>query len=135
MVYLDAFATVVKPLSYKSFFAVEVKRELKIWHIEFVTGFFYGFLGKVFCLSNSSCFIWKTKNIRYFYFKKPFTVSNNFSLSGIRLFLNSCKQWASKVQNLIEMFSSQKTCSLPYNWMIFWLLASLIGTSKIFIKS
>ena len=42
--YLETFAAVVKPMSYKCLFALSVKRGYKIRHMDVVTAFLYGFL-------------------------------------------------------------------------------------------
>lgn len=42
--YLDTFATVVKPVSYKSLMGISVKKGLSIHHMDVVTAFLYGFL-------------------------------------------------------------------------------------------
>ncbi len=42
--YLDTFATVVKPVSYKALMGISVKRGLSIHHMDVVTAFLYGFL-------------------------------------------------------------------------------------------
>ena len=42
--YLDTFATVVKPVSYKTLMGISVKRRLSIYHMDMVTAFLYGFL-------------------------------------------------------------------------------------------
>lgn len=45
--YVNTFATIVKPMSYKYLMAVEVRRKFCIWHKDVVTAFFYGFLDEV----------------------------------------------------------------------------------------
>ena len=42
--YLDTFATVVKPVSYKALTGISVKKGLSIHHMDVVTAFLYGFL-------------------------------------------------------------------------------------------
>ena len=42
--YLDTFATVVKPVSYKTLMGISVKRGLTIHHMDVVTASLYGFL-------------------------------------------------------------------------------------------
>ena len=42
--YLDTFAIVVKPVSYKKLIRISVKRGLTIHHMDVVTAFLYGFL-------------------------------------------------------------------------------------------
>ena len=42
--YLDTFATVVKPVSYKALMGISVKKGLSIHHMDVVTAFLYGFL-------------------------------------------------------------------------------------------
>ncbi len=44
---MELFAAVVKPISYKCLFTVEVKRRCRIRHIDMVTAFFYRFLDEV----------------------------------------------------------------------------------------
>lgn len=45
--YVYTFAVVVKSISYKCLMAVEIRQNFRIWHIDIVTAFFYGFLNKV----------------------------------------------------------------------------------------
>ena len=45
--YVKTFTAVVQPISYKCFFAVEIKRDYRIRYIDVVTAFLYGFLDKV----------------------------------------------------------------------------------------
>ncbi len=45
--YIETLAEVVKPMSYKCFFAVRVKRSYRIRHMDVVTAFLYGFLYEV----------------------------------------------------------------------------------------
>ena len=45
--YLEKFTAVVKLISYKCFFAVEIKRRYQIRHMNVVTAFFYEFLDEV----------------------------------------------------------------------------------------
>ena len=45
--YVETFAAVVKPMSYKCLFAVGVKRGYRIRHMDVVTAFLYGFLDEV----------------------------------------------------------------------------------------
>ena len=42
--YLDTFATVVKPISYKTLIGISAKRGLSIRHMDVVTAFLYGYL-------------------------------------------------------------------------------------------
>lgn len=45
--YIDTFATVVKPVSYKALMGISVKRGLAIYHMDVVTAFLYGFLDEL----------------------------------------------------------------------------------------
>ena len=45
--FVETFAAVVKPMSYKCLFGVSVKRGYKIWQMDVVTAFLYGFLDEI----------------------------------------------------------------------------------------
>ena len=54
--YVDTFAAVVKPMSYKCLMAMSVKRGYKIHHMDVVTAFLYGFLHEVIYLEQPHMF-------------------------------------------------------------------------------
>lgn len=54
--YVDTFATVVKPVSYKALFGIGVKRGLTIRHMDVVTAFLYGFLDEAIYIIQPTLF-------------------------------------------------------------------------------
>lgn len=106
--YFDTFANIIQIVFCRSFFTIRVKQGLKIGYIDVVTQFWDSFLEEIFMLSNRSYFIQKTRNIRYSYFGKSCTVSNNLSVFNIGLFLNSCKRLASKYRIQSQCFFLKK---------------------------
>ncbi len=62
--YIDIFATVVKPVSYKALFRIKVKRDLIIQHMDVVTAFLYGFLDETIYIIQPTLF--KVKGSQYF---------------------------------------------------------------------
>ena len=54
--FMETFATVVKPMSYKCLFGVSVKRGYKIWQIDIVTAFLYRFFDKIIYVEQSYLF-------------------------------------------------------------------------------
>ncbi len=61
--YLETFAAVVKPMSYKCLFAVGVKRKYWICHIDVVTAFLYGFLDEVIYIEQPHLFTTKLNKV------------------------------------------------------------------------
>ena len=55
--YVETFAAVVKPMSYKCLFAVGVKRSYRIRHMDVVTAFLYGFLDEVIYVEQPHLFV------------------------------------------------------------------------------
>ncbi len=66
MDHLNKFATIVKPISYKFFFARRVKRGLKIRYINIVTSFFYCFFVKEIYVIQPKLFHKKYKKRKVF---------------------------------------------------------------------
>lgn len=54
--YVNTFATVVKPVSYKALFGIGVKRGLTIRHMDVVTAFLYGFLDEAIYIIQPNLF-------------------------------------------------------------------------------
>lgn len=54
--YVDTFANVVKPVSYKALFEIGVKRGLTIRHMDVVTAFLYGFLDEAIYIIQPTLF-------------------------------------------------------------------------------
>ena len=55
--YKDTFAAVIKPISYKTMMAVEVKKGYRIRHIDVVTVFLYGYLDELIYVEQPHLFI------------------------------------------------------------------------------
>lgn len=53
----------VKPISYKCFFALEVKRSYQIHHLDRVTAFLYGFLDKIIYVKQFHLFVTKLNKV------------------------------------------------------------------------
>ena len=61
--YVETFAAVVKPMSYKCLFAVGVKRGYWIRHMDVVTAFLYGFLDEVIYIEQPHLFTTKLDKV------------------------------------------------------------------------